>query len=82
MAKKKQTPAAQSYDKKEQVTLKDQLGGDVLAKLQQAKQGLVEKEEQQAKAVVEQKRKEKKEREKNMSFEELLNLYGDKTSKY
>lgn len=82
MAKKKQAPAAQSYDKKEQVTLKDQLGGDVLAKLQHAKQGLVEKEEQQAKAAAEQKRKEKKEREKNMSFEELLNLYGDKTSKY
>ena len=81
MAKKKQQQVP-SYEKKEQLSLKDQLGGDVLAKLQQAKQGLVEQEEKQAKALAEQKKQERKQREKNMSFEELLNTYGDKGSKY
>ena len=81
MAKKKQQQTP-SYEKKEQLSLKDQLGGDVLAKLQQAKQGLLEKEEQEAKALAEQKKQERKQREKNMSFEELLNTYGDKGSKY
>ncbi|MBS7344670.1 MAG: YqkE family protein [Caryophanon sp.] len=80
--KKKQQPQTPSYEKKEQLSLKDQLGGDVLAKLQQAKQGLVEKEEQQAKALAEQKKQERKQREKNMSFEELLNTYGNQGSKY
>lgn len=82
MAKKKKQQQTPAYEKKEQVTLKDQLGADVLAKLQQAKHGLVEKEEQQAKAQAEQKKQERKQREKNMSFEELLNTYGDKGSKY
>ncbi|MEE1132778.1 MAG: YqkE family protein [Caryophanon sp.] len=82
MAKKKQQQQAPSYEKKEQLSLKDQLGGDVLAKLQQAKQGLLEKEEQDAKALAEQKKQERKQREKNMSFEELLNAYGDKGSKF
>lgn len=82
MAKKKQQQQTPSYEKKEQLSLKDQLGGDVLAKLQQAKQGLVEQEEKQAKALAEQKKQERKQREKNMSFEELLNTYGDKGSKY
>lgn len=82
MAKKKQQQQTPSYEKKEQLSLKDQLGGDVLAKLQQAKQGLVEQEEKQAKALAEQKKQERKQREKNMSFEELLNAYGDKGSKF
>lgn len=82
MAKKKQARQQPAYEQKEQVTLKDQLGGDVLQKLQQAKQGLVAQEEQAAKQLAEQQKKERKEREKNMSFEEMLNLYGDKSSKY
>ncbi len=68
--------------KQEAVTLADQLGGDVLAKLKAAKQDLTAKEqaaaeERQAKLAFE-----RKQREKNKSFEELLNEYGDKGSKF
>lgn len=71
-----------SLPKQEAVTLADQLGGDVLAKLKAAKQDLTVKEqaaeeERQAKLAFE-----RKQREKNKSFEELLNEYGDKGSKY
>ncbi|MEB2282976.1 YqkE family protein [Lysinibacillus xylanilyticus] len=68
--------------KQEAVTLADQLGGDVLAKLKAAKQDLTAKEqaaeeERQAKLAFE-----RKQRDKNKSFEELLNEYGDKGSKF
>ncbi|MGN4126014.1 YqkE family protein [Lysinibacillus sphaericus] len=68
--------------KQQAVTLADQLGGDVLAKLKAAKQDLTAKEqaaeeERQAKQTFE-----RKQREKNKSFEELLNDYGDKGSKF
>ncbi|QEA00162.1 DUF3886 domain-containing protein [Lysinibacillus fusiformis] len=71
-----------SLPKQEAVTLADQLGGDVLAKLKAAKQDLTVKEqaaeeERQAKLAFE-----RKQREKNKSFEELLNEYGDKGTKY
>ena len=71
-----------SLPKQEAVTLADQLGGDVLEKLKAAKQDLTAKEhaaeeERQAKLAFE-----RKQREKNKSFEELLNEYGDKGSKY
>ena len=81
--KKKQTqPQTQSYEKKEQASLADALSGDVLAKLKMAKQELTaeakhKEEERIAKAAFE-----RKHRETNMSFEELLNQYGDKGSKY
>ena len=83
MAKKKQQKqTAQPKAEKESVTLADQLGGDVLAKLKLAKQSLADEaqkkeEERQAQLAFE-----RKQREKNMSFEELLNTYGDKGSKY
>lgn len=68
--------------KEEALTLQDQLGGDVLAKLKAAKQGLVaeqqaKEEELQAKLAFE-----KKQREKNKTFEELLNEYGNQGTKY
>ena len=68
--------------KKEAMTLADQLGGDVLAKLKATKQELSAKEqaaeeERQAQAAFE-----RKQREKNKSFEELLNEYGDKGTKF
>ncbi|MDM5247106.1 MULTISPECIES: YqkE family protein [unclassified Lysinibacillus] len=68
--------------KQDALTLADQLGGDVLAKLKAAKQDLTAKEqaaeeERQAKLAFE-----RKQREKNKSFEELLNEYGDKGSKF
>ncbi|GEK34453.1 YqkE family protein [Kurthia sibirica] len=74
-----QQPAKQEDDL---LTLKDQLNEDVLAKLKLAKQGLVAEakqleEEKQAQAIFD-----KKQKEKNMSFEELLNQYGDNGSKF
>lgn len=84
MAKKRKQQAQQqpSFEKSEAVTLKDQLNADVLEKLKLAKSSLTkeaeEKEaERQAKLAFE-----KKQKEKNMSFEELLNQYGDQGSKF
>jgi len=86
MAKKKQQRTTNEFelpkDKDKAATLADQLGGDVLAKLKAAKQEMVadekaKEEERLAKAAFE-----RKQREKNMSFEELLNQYGDKGSKF
>lgn len=84
MAKKKQQRTTNEFElpKDKAATLADQLGGDVLAKLKAAKQEMVadekaKEEERLAKATFE-----RKQREKNMSFEELLNQYGDKGSKF
>lgn len=84
MAKKKQQRTTNEFElpKDKATTLADQLGGDVLAKLKAAKQEMVadekaKEEERLAKAAFE-----RKQREKNMSFEELLNQYGDKGSKF
>ncbi len=87
MAKKRKTQHQpkndnRQFDQKEAVTLKDQLGSDVLEKLKLAKSSLTkqieEKEaERQAKLAFERKQK-----EKNMSFEELLEKYGDSGSKF
>ena len=68
--------------KEDGLTLEDQLNGDVLAKLKAAKKSLVEdeiakEEERQARLAFERKQK-----EKNMSFEELLEKYGDQGSKF
>lgn len=83
MAKKKgQKQAGEPKREKESMTLADQLGGDILTKLKEAKQSLVDEEqkkedERQARLAFE-----RKQREKNMSFEEMLEKYGDKGSKY
>ncbi|MER2030497.1 MAG: YqkE family protein [Solibacillus sp.] len=84
MAKKKQQRTTNEFElpKDKAATLADQLGGDVLAKLKAAKQEMVadekaKEEERLAKAAFE-----RKQREKNMSFEELLNQYGDQGSKF
>ena len=84
MAKKKQQRTTNEFElpKDKAATLADQLGGDVLAKLKAAKQEMVadekaKEEERLAKAAFE-----RKLREKNMSFDELLNQYGDKGSKF
>jgi hypothetical protein len=64
------------------LTLSDALGDDVLAKLKAAKNDLTnaerEKEEERREILL----REKKEREKNKSFEELLEEYGDIGSKF
>ena len=87
MGKKKkqvhnQAPSSQETKTEEALTLQDQLNGDVLAKLKAAKKSLVDEaqakeEERQARLVFE-----RKQREKNMSFEELLEKYGDQGSKF
>lgn len=83
MAKKKsQKQAAMPKQESEAVTLKDQLGGDTLEKLQAAKKALVEKERAEQEELEAKKAFERKQREKNMSFEELLNQYGDQGSKF
>ncbi|MEK5333664.1 MULTISPECIES: YqkE family protein [unclassified Lysinibacillus] len=71
-----------SLPKQEAVTLADQLGGDVLAKLKAAKQDLSAKEQAAEEERQAQLAFERKQREKNKSFEELLNEYGDKGSKF
>ncbi|MDN4493928.1 YqkE family protein [Ureibacillus aquaedulcis] len=78
----KQAPSSQSAKTEETLTLQDQLNGDVLAKLKAAKKSLVD--EEQAKEEERQARLafERKQREKNMSFEELLEKYGDQGSKF
>jgi len=78
----KQAPSSQATKTEEALTLQDQLNGDVLAKLKAAKKSLVDEaqakeEERQARLVFE-----RKQREKNMSFEELLEKYGDQGSKF
>lgn len=83
MAKKKQQQQKEpNFSEKEAMTLQDQLGGDVLEKLKVAKQSLVADAE--AKQEEERVRKafERKQKEKNMSFEELLNQHGNQGSKY
>lgn len=84
MAKKRKAqPQTQTQStKEEKLTLADQLGGDLLAKLKSAKKELLEEEQKKEEERQAQLRFERKQREKNMSFEELLNEYGDKGSKY
>ncbi|CAM3960461.1 YqkE family protein [Lederbergia lenta] len=53
--------------------LKDGLNNDILQKLQEKQRELQENEEQEKVAVKKQLAEERKQREKNKSFEELLN---------
>lgn len=84
MAKKKQQRQTSEFElpKEKAATLADQLGGDVLAKLKAAKQSLVADEQAKEEERIAKEKFEKKQREKNMSFEELLNQYGDQGSKF
>ncbi|MFZ3588542.1 YqkE family protein [Bacillus sp. DJP31] len=72
MAKKKTQPKpAKKEDDK--VLLKDRLNGDVFEKLKEKQRFLKEKEQQKQEAELSKKREEARLREKNKSFEELLN---------
>lgn len=84
MAKKKQQRQTSEFElpKEKAATLADQLGGDVLAKLKAAKQEMVVDEQAKEEERIAKEKFEKKQREKNMSFEELLNQYGDQGSKF
>ncbi|WP_088007903.1 DUF3886 domain-containing protein [Indiicoccus explosivorum] len=53
-----------------------------LKKLQETKKGLQQEERKREEEAEAQRRFERKQREKNMSFEELLDKYGDQGSKY
>ncbi|MCH7321142.1 YqkE family protein [Solibacillus sp. MA9] len=84
MAKKKQQRQTSEFElpKEKAATLADQLGGDVLAKLKAAKQEMVADEQAKEEERIAKAKFEKKQREKNMSFEELLNQFGDQGSKF
>ncbi|SOC38195.1 YqkE family protein [Ureibacillus acetophenoni] len=71
-----------SNTKQESLTLQDQLNSDVLTKLKLAKKGLVDEAEAKEAERQAQLAFERKQREKNMSFEELLEKYGDQGSKF
>lgn len=84
MAKKKQTQRKQPAKSQTEQghTLSDQLNSDVLEKLKQAKKNLQEVEREQEEERQAQELFERKQREKNKSFEELLDDYGMKGTKY
>ncbi|WP_301109473.1 YqkE family protein [Sporosarcina sp.] len=63
-------------------SLSDLLGEDVLAKLKDTKQILAAADEQKKEEERVKRIQERKEREKNKSFEELLEEYGDQGAKY
>lgn len=77
MVNKKRTNKQQQPRRKdESPTLADSLNEDVLAKLKAAKKELSIVEQEKEKKRQEQIRRERKEREDNKSFEELLDQYG------
>ena len=84
MAKKKQTQRKQPAKSQTEQghTLSDQLNSDVLEKLKQAKKNLQDVEREQEEERQAQELFERKQREKNKSFEELLDDYGMKGTKY
>ncbi len=84
MAKKRKqaTPIRPKKVENEGLTLSDSLGDDILEKLKAAKKELTAAEESKEEARQEQIRHERKEREKNKSFEELFKEYGDVGSKF
>ncbi|AQQ53668.1 YqkE family protein [Planococcus lenghuensis] len=55
---------------------------DVLAKLQNTKKELQQEERQRVEEAEAKRQFERKQREKNLSFEELLDRYGDQGSKF
>lgn len=55
---------------------------DILAKLQATKNELLKEEQQRAEEKQAKELFERKEREKNLSFAELLERHGDKGNKY
>lgn len=84
MAKKKQKQQQVKPVQKveEGNSLSDQLSSDILAKLKETKQQLVTAEQQKEEERQAQLAFEKKEKEKNKSFEELLDEYGFGGSKF
>ncbi len=83
MAKKRKQQRSGNKPKEDgALRLADSLGEDVLSKLKEAKLELSQAEAKAEEARQEQLIKEKKEREANKSFAELLDEYDGKTRKY
>jgi len=76
--KKKSNPKNQSKSKKDDaaVTLKDMINPDLIKQLKEQQEQLKAAETRQKEEEEERKRKERKLKEKNKSFEELLNESG------
>ncbi|MDN4607345.1 YqkE family protein [Sporosarcina highlanderae] len=84
MAKKKSKKQQQTPQKSEteKTTLMDALDSDIVSKLKEAKKELLASAQAKEEEHLEKVRQEKIEREKNKTFAELLNEYGDSASKY
>lgn len=81
MAKKKAKSATPIKQENEKATLSDALDNDVLLKLKAAKKEMTAKIEAEESERQEKLRRERVEREKNKSFAELLDEFGDSGSK-
>ncbi|WP_339249866.1 YqkE family protein [Sporosarcina sp. FSL W8-0480] len=83
MAKKKEKKQlAPKKQESEKATLMDSLDYDIVSKLKETKKELMASAQAKEEKRLEKLRKEKAEREKNKSFAELLDEYGDSGSKY
>ncbi|MGG0668281.1 YqkE family protein [Sporosarcina koreensis] len=82
MAKKKSRTATPVKQENDNATLSEALDNDVLLKLKAAKKEMTAKIEAEEKERQEKLRRERIEREKNKSFAELLDEYGDSGTKY
>lgn len=86
MAKKKQQQQQrrqpERFEQSSGNTLSDQLQGDVLEKLKLAKKQLQDTERQQEEERLAQAEFDRKQKEKNKSFAELLDEYGMKGNKF
>jgi hypothetical protein len=82
MAKRKTRTITSRKQENEKPTLSDALDSDVLMKLKEAKKEMTAKLEAEEANRQEQLRRERLEREKNKSFAELLDEYGDSGSKF
>lgn len=81
MAKKKRATTEKPKEDA-RLTLSDQLDGDVLAKLKSAKKELVAVEQKKEEERLARLANERKQREMNKSFEELLDDYGFSGKKF
>ena len=82
MAKKKQKQPVKPVEKEEGNGLFDQLSSDVLDKLKETKKQLVAEEQAKEEERQAQLAFERKQKEKNKTFEELLDEYGYGGSKF
>ncbi|QTD42236.1 YqkE family protein [Sporosarcina sp. Te-1] len=85
MAKKRQKHTqsnAVTKDKEDKLTLSDALNEEMLAKLKETKMELSAKAREEEEKRQEKLKRERLEKEKNKSFAELLDEYGDGGTKY